>query len=100
MADSIKISTQVLRDTAKDIRDYNQQMDDNLKQVDKTIDNLESTWKGAAGNAIRSIMNTFREKHFEAYRAVVADYAKFLDATAEQYEAAEDSIVKNTNQFH
>jgi len=100
MADSIKISTQVLHDTATEIRGYNQQMDDNLKQVDKAIDNLESTWKGVAGTTIRNIMNAFREKHFESYRAVVEEYAKFLDATAEQYETTENTIVNNTSRFN
>lgn len=98
MADTIKISTQVLNDTAKQVRDINVIMDEKLVQINKNMNDLESTWKSDAATDIRNAMNALKPR-FEDYKAVVESYAKFLDDTAQSYETTETSIQANANQF-
>ena len=98
MSDSIKISTQVLSDTAGKIRNINTAMDDKLDQINKNMNNLESTWKSDAATDIRAAMNALKPR-FEEYKAIVESYAKFLDQTAQSYESTETSVQANANQF-
>lgn len=98
MADSIKISTQVLLDTASEVRSINNSLDGKLKEINKNMDALESTWKSDAGTDIRAAMNGMKPK-FENYKSVVESYAKFLVDTAQSYESTETSIQNNANQF-
>ena len=98
MADSIKVSTQVLVDTAKKIRDCNTKMDQKLADCNKEMNNLEANYKSDAATDIRAAMNALKPR-FEEYRTVVESYAKFLDRTAQSYEATETSIQNNANAF-
>ena len=45
MADSIKISTQVLVDTATKVREINKNLDDKLAEINRNMNSLESSWK-------------------------------------------------------
>lgn len=98
MADSIKISTQVLNDTAKKVRDCNAAMDQKLADINKSMNDLEATWKSEAANDIRAAMNALKPK-FEEYKNVVESYAKFLVNTAQSYESTEGAIQSNANAF-
>lgn len=98
MADSIKISTQVLNETAKKVRTCNQNMDTKLKDINKNMNDLESTWKSDAATDIRSAMNSLGVK-FEEYQRVIESYAAFLDKTAQSYETTESAIQSNANAF-
>ena len=98
MADSIQISTQVLIDTATKVRGYNTKLDDDLKEINKKMNNLEATWKSDAATDIRAAMNALAPK-FEEYKTVVESYAKFLDNTAQSYEATEGAIQTNAGAF-
>lgn len=98
MADSIKISTQVLLDTAKKVRDINGTMDEKLADCNKEMNNLESTWKSDAASDIRSAMNALKPR-FAEYKAVIESYAKFLDNTAQSYETTESTIQTNAGAF-
>ncbi|MCM1190295.1 MAG: pore-forming ESAT-6 family protein [bacterium] len=99
MADSIKISTQVLVDTAKKVRDCNTKMDQKLADCKKQMNDLEATWKSDAASDIRAAMNALAPR-FEEYKTVIESYAKFLDQTAQSYEATESSIQNNAGEFH
>lgn len=99
MADTIKISTQVLIDTAGKIRSINDSMDEKLEQINKEMINLESTWKSDAATEIREAMRALRAAKFEDYKAVVESYAKFLDQTAQSYESTETSVLANASEF-
>ena len=48
MADEIKVSTQVLLDTAEKVRTINTTMDGKLADINKTMNDLESTWRSDA----------------------------------------------------
>jgi len=98
MADSIKISTQVLLDTAKKVRDINTTMDTKLADINKEMNNLEATWQSDAASDIRAAMNALKPR-FEEYKSVVESYAKFLDTTAQSYESTETTIQNNAGAF-
>ena len=98
MADSIKISTQVLVDTAKKVRDINNVLDEKLAECNKEMNNLESTWKSDAASEIRAKMNALKPR-FAEMKSVVESYAKFLDTTAQSYESTETAILTNANAF-
>lgn len=98
MADSILISTQVLTDTAAKVRSINGQLKNKLDDINKNMNDLESTWQSDAATDIRAAMNALKPR-FEEYQAVVEAYAKFLVNTAQSYEATESAIVNNASQF-
>lgn len=81
MADSILISTQVLIDTAAKVRTINSTLDQKLTEINKSMNDLEATWKSDAASDIRAAMNALKPR-FEEYKSVVESYAKFLDNTA------------------
>lgn len=98
MADSIKVSTQVLIDTAKKVRDCNTNMDEKLADINKTMNDLQNTWKSDAAEDIRAAMNALKPK-FEEYKSVVESYAAFLDKTAQSFEDTEQSVQTYASQF-
>lgn len=98
MADSIKISTQVLTDTAQKVRNCNTAMDEKLADINKNMNNLETSWKSDAASDIRAAMNALKPK-FEQYKNVIESYAKFLVNTAQSYETTEGAIQSNASAF-
>ncbi len=98
MADSIKISTQVLLDTADKVRTTNSNLDTKLAEINRTMNDLEATWKSDAATDIRAAMNALKPR-FEEYRNVVEAYAKFLVNTAQSYETTESAVQTNAGAF-
>ena len=98
MADSIKISTQVLTETAAKVRNCNTAMDEKLADINLKMNDLQSTCKSDAAEDIRAAMNAMKPR-FEEYKNVIESYAKFLDNTAQSYESTEGAIQGNANQF-
>lgn len=99
MADSIQISTQVLVDTAEKVRSINNTLDSKLAEINKNMNDLESTWwKSDAATDIRAAMNALKPR-FEEYKNVVESYAKFLVTTAQSYETTEGAIQNNAGAF-
>ena len=60
MADGIQISTQVLVDTAEKVRSINNALDTKLEEINKSMNDLSSTWKSDAGEEIREEMNALK----------------------------------------
>lgn len=98
MADSIKISTQVLRDTSEKVNKINASMDTALADINKKMNDLEATWKSDAASDIRTAMNALKPR-FAQYKEVVNSYSKFLVTTAQNYETTETSIQNNAGAF-
>lgn len=98
MADEIKVSTQVLLDTAEKVRTINTTMDGKLADINKTMNDFESTWRSDAATDIRAAMNALKPR-FEEYKTVVESYAKFLVNTAQSYDVTETSIQNNAGAF-
>ncbi len=97
-AEGIKVSTQVLFDTASKVRTINKNLDDKLTEINKQMNELEGTWKSDASDAIRGNMNALKPR-FAQYKEVIESYCKFLDSTAQSYESTESAIQTNANQF-
>lgn len=98
MADSIKVSTQVLKETASKVRNINAKLDEKLATINKNMNDLEASWSSDAGRDIRANMNALKPR-FEEYKNVVESYAKFLDTTAATYEQTEQTIQNNAGAF-
>lgn len=98
MADSIQISTQVLVDTASKVRNINATLDSKLADINKSMNDLEATWKSDAATDIRAAMNALKPR-FEEYKNVVESYAKFLVNTAQSYETTESAVQSNASAF-
>lgn len=98
MADGIQISTQVLLDTADKVRSINATLDQKLADINKNMNDLQSTWKSDAADDIRAAMNALKPR-FEEYKNVVETYAKFLVNTAQNYETTEGVIQSNASAF-
>ena len=98
MADTIQISTQVLLDTAEKVRNINSTLDSKLADINKSMNDLEATWKSDAASDIRAAMNAMKTR-FEEYKNVVESYAKFLVNTAQSYESTESAIQTNAQAF-
>ena len=69
MADTIQISTQVLLDTAEKVRNINSTLDSKLADINKSMNDLEATWKSDAASDIRAAMNAMKPR-FEEYKNV------------------------------
>ncbi len=98
MADSIQVSTQVLIDTAEKIRTINNNIEEKLAAINKSMNDLENTWKSDASTEIRGAMNAMKPR-FEEHKVVIDSYAKFLLSTAQSYEATEGTIQSNASAF-
>jgi len=98
MADSIKITTQELKNTASEVRSINTDLQTQLEDINQKMNNLESTWESDGARDIRAAMNALNPR-FEQYWSVVNSYATFLDNTATQYETAEQQVVTAASQF-
>lgn len=98
MAGGIKVSTQVLTETAGKIRTINANMDSKLANINEKMNGLQNTWQSAAADDIRAAMNAMKPR-FEEYKRVVESYAKFLDTTAQSYETTETTAQNNASAF-
>ena len=98
MIDGIQVSTQVLVDTATEVRSINNTLDAKLADCNKSMNDLEATWKSDAASDIRANMNALKPR-FEEYKSVIESYCKFLDTTAQSYESTESTIQSNASQF-
>lgn len=98
MADSIQVTTQVLVDTADKVRTLNSTLDQKLADINKSMNDLEATWKSDAATDIRAAMNALKPR-FEEYKNVVESYAKFLVNTAQNYDTTESTVQNNAGQF-
>lgn len=96
--EGIKISLGEVSKTASQIRTLNASLSANLEEIKKEMNALSQTWQSDASNTIRANFNTLSPR-FEEYRQVVDSYAKFLDNTVTNYNAAETAINNNANAF-
>lgn len=96
--DGILITSGELSETAKRVRQLNQNMGAQLEQISAEMNQLADTWQSDAGSQIRERFASLRPA-FEQYREVVDAYATFLDNTAANYEEAEQAIYTQAAQF-
>lgn len=92
----VQIQTEVLTQTAKNIRDLNKAMDEKLQEINKQMDNLSGSWIGEASDDARAAMNALKPR-FEDFKTIVCSYADFLDNTVSSYVSTEVTIKKNAS---
>ncbi len=98
MDNSIKITTQELKDTATKVRTINANLKDKLDDIKATMNGLEATWQSDAAEDIRAAMNAL-DPNFDQYWSVVNSYATFLDDSAAKYETTEGQIQNAAGAF-
>lgn len=96
--EGIRISLGEVAKTAGTIRTINQNLSTRLEDIKKEMNNLANTWQSDASNTIRENFNALAPR-FEEYKNVVDSYAKFLDSTVANYDAAETAINSNASAF-
>jgi WXG100 family type VII secretion target len=96
--EGIKISLGEVSKTAGTIRTINQSLSARLEEIRKEINGLASTWQSDSSNTIRNNFNSLAPV-FEQYKNIIDSYAKFLDNTVTNYDAAEISINSNASAF-
>lgn len=96
--EGIKISLGEVAKTAGTIRTINQNLSTRLEDIKKEMNNLANTWQSDASNTVRENFNALAPR-FEEYKNIVESYAKFLDATVANYDAAETAINSNASAF-
>ena len=98
MSDEFRISTQVLLEAADKIRAINNTLDSKLAEINKSMNDLETTFKSDSSNEIRAAMNSLKPR-FAEYKEVVESYAKHLVNTAQSFESTEAANVANASAF-
>ncbi len=98
MSDEFRISTQVLLETADKIKVINNTLDSKLAEINKSMNDLEATFKSDSATEIRSAMNSLKPR-FTEYKEVVESYAKHLVNTAQSFESTEAANVANASAF-
>ena len=98
MSDEFRISTQVLLETADKIKVINNTLDSKLAEINKSINDLDASFKSDSATEIRSAMNSLKPR-FAEYKEVVESYAKHLVNTAQSFESTEAANVANASAF-
>lgn len=96
--EGIHITLAEVSKTAGEVRRYNTQLENQLLEMRKAMNQLSSTWQSPAAETIRSKFNGMMPI-FENYKEIVESYAKFLDHTVTSYEATERNIQQNAASF-
>jgi WXG100 family type VII secretion target len=86
-----KIQFQEVRGKAAELRRCNRELTASLQTVRRTIGALEAQWTSDTSDTIRARIDAMQPK-FDMYEEVINSYAKFLENTAAQYEAAEKTL--------
>ena len=95
---SIVVDWSLLEQWAQKINTRNDKLNDNLKNIQKTINGLQGDYESNAAVEIRNKINGMTPR-FDQYYNVVKNYATFLHNTAETYKAAEGTLHNNASQF-
>ncbi|MEG2813595.1 MAG: WXG100 family type VII secretion target [Oscillospiraceae bacterium] len=93
MAEGIKVSTEVLNLTATKLSNINDELDGRLSDINKSMNDLDATWKSDAGSDIRANMNKLKPV-FQQYKQVIESYSQFLKETAQKYETTEGKLIQ------
>jgi WXG100 family type VII secretion target len=95
MAGHIKVSTAQVADIATTIENLNTRLNEELKQGQKTLQNLSNTWDGEAAQATIASFDEFAAKYFQNYYDILDSYVKFLRLNVEQGYFETETV--NTN---
>jgi len=96
----INISIDEVRQIATSIESLNKKLDENLRDIQKSMKNMESSWKSKAASNIQGKFDSLANKYFDKYKNVIDEYVKFLRTqVSEGYENTENQISSNADKF-
>lgn len=87
----LKVDTQYLRQAARDIKANSQNYETEYKALFADVDMLQTKWKGEDNQEFTTQIKDF-ERQFQKMKALMDDYAKYLDDTAIEYENTQHEI--------
>lgn len=96
--EGINITLEQVLETAKKIKNLNNQMSARLEEVKKDMNSLEATWQSGAATTIRKNFNKLESK-FQGYKEIINSYAQFLESTVNSYKTTESNIKSNASAF-
>ena len=99
MADGIQISTAEIEDAAEKIREFNNNMDEDLSQIRTQITTLKDTWESASADMVEAAMDSLKPR-FDQYKEIVGRYNAFLTKTAGDYVSTEEANRTNANRLN
>lgn len=97
---TLKVNTDSVVATAKNIQLCNNQIRDGFSEVQSTITRLDKTWEGEASSTAIAKFNELRSDYCDARYNVLDNYVKFLlNQVGEGYTQTEDANVSLAAQF-
>lgn len=88
---TIKVDSQAMRDKASVFKNTASKIKSLTEEMTNQINNLKQTWEGESAentvNRFKNLSGTFEEKF-----NTINNYAKYLEETASQYDAAEKQV--------
>ena len=89
--ETMNISLAKVTTCANQIRQENNQLNTNLREITSTMQQLSNFWNSPASDTIRQRFMAMLPA-FENYRTIVDTYAKFLDQTVLTYQTVSPVI--------
>lgn len=96
--DDIRITLPEVANCATSIRNINTGLDEVLSSVNKMMLDLNSVWKGTAGETIVARFQKFANRFIDESQTI-EEYAKFLDYIVLSYDSLESTITANASNF-
>jgi len=94
------INTEEILSLASKIENNNNRINRTLKDVQKEVEKLSSSWSGKAADATKSAVDAFAAEYYDKYREMIKQYVDYLKKmAAEGYNQAEDTNTSVGNQF-
>lgn len=87
----IKVTPADLRTAATKIRSQSEDYTKQYTQLFSDIDGMANAWKGKDNTAFTNQIKGFMED-FQSMKALLDEYAAFLDKSAQAYEQTQDEI--------
>ena len=98
MDNQIKITMPEVSNTAGQMRNLNNQLDDTLKAISNMMNELSSVWDSEGAETIIARFKKFANR-FVIESETIEDYCKFLDLTVQSYDSLESTITANASNF-
>ena len=97
---NISIQPAELRGLAQKIATQRANLDEYIDSIQQQMGSLENDgWCSESGRALRARFNSLRSFYNQKYPPAFDDYIKFLNMTADEYEAAEQRRMNEVNQL-
>ena len=87
----LKVDTQYLRQAARDIKTNSRNYETEYKALFADVDMLQTKWKGEDNQEFTKQIKDY-EREFQKMKALMDDYADYLNNTATKYEETQHDI--------